>query len=144
MKLSQLFVPTLRESPKDAEVVSHQLMMRAGFIRKLGNGIYSLLPLGLRSLRKFSDIVRQEMDAIGAQEVLMPSVIPADLWKQSGRWEKYGKELLRFTDRHDNEYCYGPTHEEVITQLVASNVKSYRDFPLTFYQIQTKDRKSVV
>lgn len=143
MKWSQLFAPTLREAPKDAEIVSHQLMLRAGLMRKLGSGLYSMLPLGLRSLRKFSQIVREEMDAIGAQEVSLPMVTPADLWKQSGRWEKYGKELLRVQDRHEHEYCLGPTHEEVITQLVASNLKSYRDFPVTLYQIQSKFRDEI-
>ncbi len=140
MRMTSFFVPTLKEDPADAEVVSHRLMVRAGMIRKLTTGIYSYLPLGYRSLRKVEQIIREEMDAAGAQEVFLPAVQPAELWKESGRWEFYGKELLRFKDRHDHECCLGPTHEEVITDLVRRDVRSYRDLPLNLYQIQTKFR----
>ncbi len=143
MRMSSFFVPTLKEDPADAEVVSHRLMVRAGMIRKLTAGIYSYLPLGYRSLRKVEQIVREEMNASGAQEVFLPMVQPAELWKESGRWELYGKELLRFKDRHDREFCLGPTHEEVITDLVRREVRSYRDLPLNLYQIQTKFRDEI-
>jgi len=143
MRYSQMFIPTLKESPADAEVVSHKLMVRAGMIRQLASGIYSILPLGLRVLRKIERIIREEMDAIGGQEVFMPSVQPAELWMESGRWNFYGKELLRIRDRHDREFCYGPTHEEVVTDIVRREVKSYRHLPLTLYQIQTKFRDEV-
>ena len=115
MRTSQLLLSTVKETPADAEVISHQLMLRAGMIRKLASGLYTWLPLGLRTLRKVENIVRDEMDAAGAQEVLMPAVQPAELWQESGRWEQYGPELLRLRDRHDREFCFGPTHEEVIT-----------------------------
>jgi prolyl-tRNA synthetase len=141
--MSRLHVPTLKEDPADAEVISHKLMMRAGMIRKLTSGIYSYLPLGYRSLRKVEQIAREEMDAAGAQEVFLPTVQPSDLWKESGRWDVYGSELLRFKDRHDREYCLGPTHEEVITDLVRRDVRSYRDLPLNLYQIQTKFRDEI-
>jgi prolyl-tRNA synthetase len=141
--MSQLFVPTLKEDPADAEVVSHRLMLRAGMIRKLTAGIYSYLPLGYRSLRKLEQIVREEMDAAGAQEVFLPMVQPAELWIESGRWNIYGTELLRFSDRHKREFCLGPTHEEVITDLVRRDVRSYRDLPLNLYQIQTKFRDEI-
>ncbi len=143
MKLSRLLVPTLKEDPADAEVISHKLMLRAGMIRKLTAGIYSYLPLGYRSLRKVEQIVREEMDAAGAQEVFLPVVQPSELWKESGRWDVYGKELLRFKDRHDRECCLGPTHEEVITDLVRREVRSYRDLPINLYQIQTKFRDEI-
>ena len=143
MRMSSFFVPTLKEDPADAEVVSHRLMVRAGMIRKLTAGIYSYLPLGCRSLRKVEQIVREEMDAAGAQEVFLPMVQPAELWEESGRWEFYGRELLRFKDRHDREFCLGPTHEEVITDLVRREVRSYRDLPLNLYQIQTKFRDEI-
>jgi prolyl-tRNA synthetase len=143
MRFSRMLIPTLRESPADAEVVSHQLMARAGLIRKVAAGIYNYLPLGLRVLQKIADIVRQEMNASGAQELQMPVVIPAELWKESGRWEAYGKELLRFKDRNDREFCLGPTHEEVITDLVRKSVRSYRQLPLNLYQIQTKFRDEI-
>ncbi|MGO8879447.1 MAG: proline--tRNA ligase [Desulfomonilaceae bacterium] len=143
MRLSKLLVPTLKEDPADAEVISHKLMVRAGMIRKLTAGIYSYLPLGYRSLRKVEQIVREEMDAAGAQEVFLPVVQPSELWKESGRWDIYGKELLRFKDRHDRECCLGPTHEEVITDLVRREVRSYRDLPLNLYQIQTKFRDEI-
>ncbi|NDC82879.1 proline--tRNA ligase, partial [bacterium] len=131
------------ETPKDAEVISHQLMIRAGMIRKVAAGIYTLLPLGLRVIRKFESIVREEMDRSGAQEVAMPSVIPAELWQESGRWDHYGAELLRIKDRQGNSFCYGPTHEEVITDLVKQSVQSYRELPINLYQIQTKFRDEV-
>ena len=143
MRYSQLFIPTLKQSPADAEVASHQLMVRAGMIRQLASGIYSILPLGLRVLRKVEQIIREEMNAIGGQEVFLPSIQPAELWQESGRWGFYGKELLRIRDRHDREFCYGPTHEEVITDIVRRDVKSYKQLPLLMYQIQTKFRDEV-
>ena len=143
MRFSETLIPTLRENPAEAEVVSHKLMLRAGFIRKLSSGVYSYLPLGLAVLRKIERIVREEMTAAGAQEVLLPMVQPADLWRESGRLKKYGPELLRFRDRHDRESCLGPTHEEVITDLVRNNVHSYRALPLNLYQIQTKFRDEI-
>jgi prolyl-tRNA synthetase len=143
MYWSKLFIPTLRETPAEAEVVSHQLMLRAGFIRKLASGIYSFLPLGVRSLRKMEAIIREEMNQAGAQEVLLPALQPAELWQESGRWEKYGKELLRFQDRHNHHYCLGPTHEEVITDLIRHEIRSYRQLPINLYQIQTKFRDEI-
>lgn len=143
MRMSKYLVPTLKEDPADAEVISHRLMLRAGMIRKLTSGIYSYLPLGYRSLRKVEKIVREEMDAAGAQEVFLPAVQPAELWMESGRWEMYGKELLRFKDRHGRDCCIGPTHEEVITDLVRRDVRSYRDLPINLYQIQTKFRDEI-
>ena len=143
MRMSRLHVPTLKEVPADAEVISHRLMLRAGMIRKLTSGIYSYLPLGYRSLRKVEQICREEMDAAGAQEVFLPAVQPSELWKESGRWDVYGSELLRLKDRHDRECCFGPTHEEVITDLVRRDVRSYRHLPLNLYQIQTKFRDEI-
>src|ERR1039457_539568 len=143
MRYSRYFIPTLKETPSDAEVISHQLMLRAGMIRKLSAGIYNYLPLGLRTIRKFENIVRDEMNRADAIEMLMPSVQPAELWQESGRWQFYGKELLRFRDRKDNEFCMGPTHEEVITDVVRREIKSYRQMPLNFYQIQTKFRDEI-
>jgi prolyl-tRNA synthetase len=143
MRYSQYFIPTVKETPSDAEVISHQLMLRAGMIRKLAAGIYNYLPLGLRSIRKVEQIVREEMNRAGAIELLMPSVQPAELWQESKRWEQYGKELLRFTDRKDAEFCLGPTHEEVITDLVRREVKSYRQMPLNLYQVQSKFRDEI-
>lgn len=143
MRLSKLLLPTLRESPADAEVISHQLMLRAGMVRQLAAGIYTWLPLGLRVLRKVEAIVRDEMDRAGAQEVLMSGVLPAELWQESGRWDKYGPELLRLVDRHDRSFCLGPTHEEVITDLIRRELKSYKQLPANFYQIQTKFRDEV-
>ena len=143
MRFSSFFCPTLKETPKEAEVVSHQLMMRAGMIRKVASGIYAYLPLGLRVLRKFESIVREEMERSGAIEVSLPSVIPAQLWEKTGRWTKYGKELLRIKDRHDNEFCYGPTHEEVITDLASYAIRSYKQLPLNLFQIQTKFRDEI-
>lgn len=143
MRMSKLHVPTLKEDPADAEVISHKLMLRAGMIRKLTAGVYSYLPLGYRSLRKVEQIVREEMDSSGAQEVFLPMVQPSELWRESGRWDYYGTELLRFKDRHERECCLGPTHEEVITDLVRRDVRSYRDLPLNLYQIQTKFRDEI-
>jgi len=143
MRYSSFFIPTLKETPSDAEVISHQLMMRAGMIRKVSAGIYTYMPLGLRSIRKFEQIVREEMNRAGAIELLMPGVQPAELWVESKRWAQYGKELLRFKDRKDNEFCLGPTHEEVITDIARREVKSYRQMPVNFYQIQTKFRDEI-
>jgi len=143
MRYTQFFIPTLKETPSDAEVVSHQLMMRAGMIRKIAAGIYTYMPLGLRSIRKFEQIVREEMNRAGAIELLMPGVQPAELWIESKRWAQYGKELLRFRDRKDNEFCMGPTHEEIITDIARREVKSYRQMPINFYQIQTKFRDEI-
>ena len=143
MRYSQYFLPTLKETPADAEVISHQLMLRAGMIRKVAAGIYSYLPFGLRSLRKMEQIIREEMDRAGAIECLMPMANPAELWQESGRWEKYGKELLRFKDRKSADFCMGPTHEEVITDIVRNTVNSYRQLPLNLYQIQTKFRDEI-
>ncbi len=143
MRYSQFFLPTLKECPAEAEIASHRLMLRAGMIRKLASGLYTFLPLGLKSLRKVENIIREEMNRAGAQELLMPLVQPAELWKESGRWEHYGKELLRFQDRHGREFCLGPTHEEVITDLMRKHVRSYRDLPLNLYQIQTKFRDEI-
>ncbi|MGD0278525.1 MAG: proline--tRNA ligase [Smithella sp.] len=143
MRYSEMFLPTGREVPSDAEVISHQLMIRAGMIRKLTSGIYSYLPLGYRVIRKLEQIIREEMNKAGAQEVHLSMVQPAELWEESGRWVHYGKELLRFRDRHDHEYCLGPTHEEVITSLVRNEIKTYRQLPRNLYQIQTKFRDEV-
>ena len=143
MRYTEMFLPTLREVPTEAEVVSHRLMFRAGMIRKLAAGIYSWLPFGLRVLRKVENIIREEMDRTGAQEVLLPGVQPAELWRETTRWEAYGKELLRLKDRHERDFCLGPTHEEVITDLVRNEVRSYRQLPLNLYQIQTKFRDEI-
>jgi len=142
-RLSRLLVPTLREDPADAEVASHRLMIRAGMIRQVARGIYDLLPLGLRAVRRVETIVREEMDRAGAQEILMPAVIPGELWRESGRWERYGPELLRMRDRYDREFCFGPTHEEVVTDLVRREIRSYRELPKNLYQIQVKFRDEI-
>ena len=143
MRYSEMFLPTEREVPSDAEVISHQLMIRAGMIRKLTSGIYSYLPLGYRVIRKVEQIIREEMNRAGAEEVYLPMVQPRELWEESGRWTLYGKELLRFKDRHDRESCLGPTHEEVITDLVRHEIKTYRQLPRILYQIQTKFRDEI-
>ncbi len=143
MRLTKYFMPTLRKDPKDAEIPSHRLMLRSGMIRKVSSGIYTYLPLGLRSIRKFENIVREEMNRAGAIEILMPIVQPAELWKESGRWDYYGKELLRFKDRGDRDFCLAPTHEELVTDLVRREVRSYRDLPLNLYQIYVKFRDEV-
>ncbi|TNE94299.1 MAG: proline--tRNA ligase [Gammaproteobacteria bacterium] len=143
MRASQYLIATQKETPSDAEVISHQLMIRAGMIRKLAAGLYSWLPLGLKVLRKVEAIVREEMNRAGAQEVLMPVTQPAELWQESGRWEQYGPELLRMQDRHSRPFCLGPTHEEVITDLVRNQIRSYKQLPANFYQIQTKFRDEI-
>jgi len=143
MRATQMLIATLKETPADAEVISHQLMLRSGMIRRLTSGLYTWLPLGLKTLRKVERIVREEMDRAGAQEVLMPAVQPAELWQESGRWEQYGPELLRLKDRHQRDYCVGPTHEEVITDLVRKEIASYKQLPANFYQIQTKFRDEI-
>lgn len=143
MRASQYLIATQKETPADAEVISHQLMLRAGLIRKLASGLYTWLPLGLRVLRKVERIIREEMDKSGALEVLMPVVQPSELWEESGRWQQYGPELLRLHDRHDRPFCLGPTHEEVITDLIRNEIKSYKQLPANFYQIQTKFRDEV-
>jgi prolyl-tRNA synthetase len=143
MRTTRFLLATLKETPADAEIISHQLMLRAGMIRKLAAGLYTWLPLGLRVLHKIEHIVREEMDQSGAQEVLMPAVQPAELWQESGRWDKYGPELLRFLDRHQREFCFGPTHEEIITHLIRNEVRSYKQLPANFYQIQTKFRDEI-
>ena len=143
MKLSKLLTATLREAPADAEIVSHKLMLRAGMVRQLASGIYTWLPLGYRILKKVEAIVREEMNAAGAQEILMPAIQPAELWRESKRWDQYGPELLRINDRHEREFCFGPTHEEVITDLARREVRSYKQLPIILYQIQTKFRDEV-
>jgi len=143
MRSSQLFITTLKEAPNEAELVSHQLMLRAGLIRRLGSGLYTWMPLGLRVLRKVEAVVREEMDRAGANELLMPAVQPAELWQESGRWALFGPQMLKIKDRHQRDFCFGPTHEEVITDLVRREVKSYRQLPLNLYQIQTKFRDEI-
>ncbi len=143
MRTSQFPLYTLKETPSEAEIVSHQLMLRAGLIRKLASGLYTWLPLGLRVLRKVECIVREEMNRAGALELLMPALQPAELWRESGRWEQFGPELIRLKDRHEREFCLGPTHEEIIADLVRSEIKSYKQLPLNFYQIQTKFRDEI-
>jgi prolyl-tRNA synthetase len=140
MRWSKSLIPTLKEDPADAEVISHKLLVRAGFIRQISRGIYDYFPLALRVIRKIEQIVREEMNRAGAQELLMPISSPAELWQESGRWEMYGKELLRFKDRHERDFCLGPTHEEIVTDLVRRSVRSYRELPFNLYQIQTKFR----
>ena len=140
MLASKFLLATLKETPSDAEVISHQLMLRAGMVRKLASGLYTWLPMGLRVLRKVEAIIRDEMNSVSAQELLMPAIQPAELWQESGRWHEMGDEMLRFKDRHDRDFCFGPTHEEVITDLVRNELRSYKQLPATFYQIQTKFR----
>lgn len=143
MRVSKFPLSTLRETPADAEVISHQLMLRAGLIRRLASGLYTWMPLGLRVLRRAENVVREEMNNSGALEVLMPAIQPAELWQESGRWEKYGPELLRVTDRHQRDFCFGPTHEEVITDIARSELRSYKQLPINYYQIQTKFRDEI-
>ena len=143
MRASQFFLSTLKEAPAEAELVSHKLMLRAGLIKKLGSGLYSWMPLGLRVLRKVEQVVREEMDNAGAIELLMPAVQPAELWQESGRWAQFGPQMLKIKDRHDRDFCFGPTHEEVISDIVRREVKSYRQLPINFYQIQTKFRDEI-
>ncbi|MFC1637414.1 proline--tRNA ligase [Candidatus Margulisiibacteriota bacterium] len=143
MRMSQLVAPTLREDPSEAEVISHKLLLRAGYIRRLAAGIYTYLPLGFRVLNKVVNVVREEMSRAGAQEVFMPVLLPAELWQETGRWDMYGKELFRIQDRHERSFCLGPTHEEVITDLVRNSLRSYRDLPVNLYQVQTKFRDEI-
>ena len=143
MLFSKLLIPTLKDAPQEAEIVSHKLMLRSGMIRKVASGIYTWLPMGLKVLKKIENIVREEMDASGAQEVFMPMVQPKELWDETKRWEKMGPELLRIQDRNDRDFCLGPTHEEVITDIIRDNIKSYKELPLNIYQIQTKFRDEV-
>ena len=140
MKASQFFISTLKEAPADAEIVSHKLMMRAGMIKKLGAGLYTYMPVGLRVIRKVEQIVREEMNAAGAVEVLMPVVQPGELWQETGRWDKMGDELLRFKDRHERDFVMQPTSEEVVTDIARTEIRSYKQLPVNFYQIQTKFR----
>ena len=143
MRVSQFFLSTLKEAPNEAELISHQLMLRAGLIKRLGSGLYSWMPLGLRVLRKVEAIVREEMNKAGALELLMPAVTPAELWQETGRWEVFGPQMLKIKDRHDRDFCFGPTHEEVITDIARKEIKSYKQLPLNFYQIQTKFRDEI-
>ena len=143
MKTSNLLLATQRENPSDAETISHKLMLKAGLIRQVASGVYNWLPLGVKVLRKVENIVRREMENSGAQEILMPMVQPGELWKETGRWQQYGQELLIFEDRHDREFCLGPTHEEVITDLCRNEIRSYKQLPVIFYQIQTKFRDEI-
>src|SRR3990167_3498989 len=143
MLVSQFLLATLKETPSDAELISHQLMLRAGLIRKLASGLYTWLPLGLRILKKVENIVREEMNRAGALEILMPAIQPAELWMETDRWEKYGNELLKIKDRHEREFCFGPTHEEVVTNLMRGELNSYKQLPVNVYQIQTKFRDEI-
>jgi prolyl-tRNA synthetase len=143
MRVSQFFISTLKEAPSEAELPSHKLMMRAGYIKKLASGLYTWMPLGLRVLRKVENIVREEMDRSGGIELLMPAVQPAELWEETGRWAVFGPQMLKIKDRHDNQFCFGPTHEEVITDIARREIRSYRQLPVNFYQIQTKFRDEV-
>lgn len=143
MRVSQFFLSTLKEAPQEAELVSHRLMVRAGFIKRLGSGLYTWMPLGLRVLRKVEAVVREEMNRVGALELLMPAVQPAELWQETGRWDKFGPQMLKIKDRHERDFCFGPTHEEVITDIARREIKSYRQLPLNFYQIQTKFRDEI-
>ncbi|MGH6904047.1 MAG: aminoacyl--tRNA ligase-related protein, partial [Geminicoccaceae bacterium] len=143
MRWSRYFLPLLKETPAEAQIVSHQLMLRAGMIRQSSAGIYSWLPLGLRVMSRIEQIVREEMNAAGAHEILMPAIQPAELWQESGRYEEYGKEMLRVTDRHERPMLFGPTHEEVVTDIFRRSVRSYRDLPINLYQIQWKFRDEI-
>ena len=143
MRFSEFGLTTLKETPAEAEILSHQLMLRAGLIRRLASGLFTWMPLGLRVLRKVEQVVREEMNRAGALELLMPAVQPAELWQESGRWDKYGHLLLRMRDRHEREFCFGPTHEEVITDIARRELRSYKQLPINFYQIQTKFRDEI-
>src|SRR5688500_11372334 len=143
MRVSGIFISTLKEAPAEAELVSHKLMLRAGLIKRLGSGLYTWMPLGLRVLRKVENIIREEMDGSGAVELLMPAVQPAELWQETGRWDLFGPQRLKIKERHERDFCFGPTHEEVITDISRREIKSYRQLPLTFYQIQTKVRDEI-
>ena len=137
MKMSKMLMLTMKEVPAEAEIASHQLMLRAGLMRKMVSGVYNYMPLGLKALKKVEEVVREEMNNAGAQEILASAMIPAELWQQSGRWDAYGAEMIRFKDRNDRDFCLGPTHEEVFTDLVRSEIKSYKQLPINLYQIQT-------
>ena len=143
MRLASFFISTLKEAPAEAELISHKLMLRAGLIRRLGSGLYTWMPLGLKVLRKVESVVREEMDATGALELLMPAIQPAELWRETGRWDVFGPQMLKIKDRHQRDFCFGPTHEEVITDIARREIRSYRQLPLTFYQIQTKFRDEI-
>ena len=143
MKLSNLNLITLKNKPSDAEIVSHQLMLRSGMIKKLASGLYTWMPLGYKVLKKIEIIIAKEMDKIGCLRITMPAVQPKELWDESSRWDKYGKELLRINDRHEREFCFGPTHEEVVTDIIRRDIKSYKQLPITLYQIQTKFRDEI-
>src|SRR5690554_867751 len=143
MKMSKMYLPTLKETPAEAEVTSHQLMLRAGMMRTLTAGVYTYLPLGYRVIKKIENIIRNAMDESGAQELLMPVVYTAEIWRESGRWDKFGPLMIKFQDRKARDYCLGPTHEEVITDLVRNEIRSYKDLPLNLYQIQTKVRDEI-
>ncbi|MFL2560115.1 MAG: proline--tRNA ligase [Gammaproteobacteria bacterium] len=143
MKYSKSGIVTTKNTPSDAEVISHKLMLRTGMIKKLASGLYTWMPLGLRVLKKIENIIRQEMDRVNALEILMPAIQPSELWKESGRWDKYGPELLRLVDRHEREFCFGPTHEEIITDIARKDIKSYKQLPIIYYQIQTKFRDEI-
>jgi prolyl-tRNA synthetase len=143
MRISQFFLSTSKEAPAEAELISHKLMLRAGLIKRLGSGLYTWMPLGLRILRKVETIVREEMNRAGAIELLMPAVQPAELWQESGRWAVFGPQMLKIKDRHDRDFCFGPTHEEVITDLARKEIRSYRQLPVNFYQVQTKFRDEI-
>jgi prolyl-tRNA synthetase len=143
MRASQFFIATQKEAPQEAELASHRLMLRAGFIKRLGSGLYTWMPLGLRVLRKVEAVVRDEMNKAGALELLMPAVQPKELWEETGRWGVFGPQMLKITDRHEREFCFGPTHEEVITDIARREIKSYKQLPLNFYQVQTKFRDEI-
>lgn len=143
MRVSQFFISTLKEAPTEAELISHKLMIRAGLIKRLGSGLYTWMPLGLKVLRKVENIVREEMNKSGGIELLMPAIQPAELWQETGRWDVFGPQMLKIQDRHEHAFCFGPTHEEVITDIARREIKSYRQLPLNFYQIQTKFRDEI-
>ena len=143
MKASNFYISTLKEAPAEAELISHQLMIRAGLVKRLGSGLYSWMPMGLRVLKKIETIIREEMDNAGAIELLMPAIQPSDLWKETGRWDVFGPQMLKINDRHDRSFCFGPTHEEVITDIVRNEINSYKQLPINFYQIQTKFRDEI-
>jgi prolyl-tRNA synthetase len=143
MKASNFYISTLKEAPAEAELISHQLMIRAGLVKRLGSGLYSWMPMGLRVLKKIEIIIREEMNKAGAIELLMPAIQPSDLWKETGRWDVFGPQMLKINDRHDRSFCFGPTHEEVITDIVRNEINSYKQLPINFYQIQTKFRDEI-
>jgi len=143
MKASNFYISTLKEAPAEAELISHQLMIRAGLVKRLGSGLYSWMPMGLRVLKKIEKIIREEMNKAGAIELLMPAIQPSDLWKETGRWDVFGPQMLKINDRHDRSFCFGPTHEEVITDIVRNEINSYKQLPINFYQIQTKFRDEI-